>query len=158
MTSQLALNFTEMCSQKSNWQWTSICLGNGLSPNRRQAITWTSADPVHWRIYAALGGGGGGGDELALWWQIFGSPICVTCTLRLVWYCSWCSISFRMYVRICVIIYQWISRCVYQVIRLCRHQRMTSHSTLFITSTGSVAHDAAWSVTRLCQHMHLNLC
>ena len=22
----------------------------------RQAITWTNADPVHWRIYAALGG------------------------------------------------------------------------------------------------------
>ena len=25
-------------------------------PARRQAITWTNADPVHWRIYAALGG------------------------------------------------------------------------------------------------------
>ena len=24
-------------------------------PNRRQAITWTNDDPVHWRIYAALG-------------------------------------------------------------------------------------------------------
>ena len=23
--------------------------------NRRQAITWTNDDPVHWRIYAALG-------------------------------------------------------------------------------------------------------
>ena len=28
-------------------------------PNRRQAIIWTNADPIHWRIYAALGG-----DEL----------------------------------------------------------------------------------------------
>ena len=27
--------------------------------NRRQAIIWANADPVHWRIYAALGG-----DEL----------------------------------------------------------------------------------------------
>ena len=26
--------------------------GNGLAPNRRQAITWTNADPLHWRIYA----------------------------------------------------------------------------------------------------------
>ena len=34
----------------------SIGSGNGLAPNRWQAITWTSADPVHWRIYAALGG------------------------------------------------------------------------------------------------------
>ena len=25
----------------------------------RQAIIWTNADPIHWRIYAALGG-----DEL----------------------------------------------------------------------------------------------
>ena len=29
---------------------------NGLAPIRRQAIIWTTADPVHWRIYAALGG------------------------------------------------------------------------------------------------------
>ena len=27
----------------------------GLVPNRRQAIVWTNADPIHWRIYAALG-------------------------------------------------------------------------------------------------------
>ena len=29
---------------------------NDLAPNRRQAIVWTNADRVHWRIYAALGG------------------------------------------------------------------------------------------------------
>ena len=29
---------------------------NGLAPGRRQVITWTNADPVHRRIYAALGG------------------------------------------------------------------------------------------------------
>ena len=40
-------------------QWASIGLGNGLAPNRQQAITWTNDDPVHWRTYAALGG-----DEL----------------------------------------------------------------------------------------------
>ena len=28
-------------------------------PNRRLAIIWTNANPIHWRIYAALGG-----DEL----------------------------------------------------------------------------------------------
>ena len=42
-----------------NWQNPSIGLDNGLAPNRRQAIIWTNADPIHWRIYAALGG-----DEL----------------------------------------------------------------------------------------------
>ena len=30
-----------------------------LAPNTRQAIIWTNADPIHWRIYAAQGG-----DEL----------------------------------------------------------------------------------------------
>ena len=35
----------------------SINLGYGLVPN----ITWTNAEQVHWRIYAALGG-----DELTL--------------------------------------------------------------------------------------------
>ena len=30
-----------------------------LAPNRQQAIIWTNADPIHWRIYVALGG-----DEL----------------------------------------------------------------------------------------------
>ena len=36
-------------------------------PNRRQAIIWTNADPIHCRIYAALGG-----DEIinALWVQV----------------------------------------------------------------------------------------
>ena len=53
------LNFNEVCSSGSNWQYTSVCSGNGLAPNRRQAITWTNGSPVHWRIYAALGG-----DEL----------------------------------------------------------------------------------------------
>ena len=48
----------------------AFCSGNGLAPNRRQAITCTNADPVHWSIYAALGG-----DKLtlvllqALYWQ-----------------------------------------------------------------------------------------
>ena len=36
----------------------SIGSGNGLAPNRRQAIIWTNADLVHWRLYAALGGDG----------------------------------------------------------------------------------------------------
>ena len=34
----------------------SFGLNNGLPPNRRQAISWTNADPILWRIYAALGG------------------------------------------------------------------------------------------------------
>ena len=31
-------------------------LDNGLAPNRRQAIIWTKADPIHRRLFAALGG------------------------------------------------------------------------------------------------------
>ena len=34
-------------------------LNNDLAPDRRQAIIWTNAELIHWRIYAALGG-----DEL----------------------------------------------------------------------------------------------
>ena len=59
-------NFTEICCQESNWQKASIGSGNGLVPNRRQAITWTNDGPVHWRIYAALGG-----DELKIHTFIF---------------------------------------------------------------------------------------
>ena len=33
----------------------SIGLDNGLAPDRRQAIIWTNAHPIHWRLYAALG-------------------------------------------------------------------------------------------------------
>ena len=49
------LNFTDVCSYVSNLQQSTIGLDNGLTPNRRQAIIWTNADPIHWRIYAALG-------------------------------------------------------------------------------------------------------
>ena len=64
----------------------SVGSGNGLSPIRRQAITWTKAVPVHWRIYAALGG-----DELMkcpsyemlilLWWEIRMHIRCHQCFL-----------------------------------------------------------------------------
>ena len=49
----------DVCPQGSNWQSSSIGLDNGFAPNRRQAIIWTNADPINWRIYATLGG-----DEL----------------------------------------------------------------------------------------------
>ena len=38
---------------------TQHLLDNGLAPNGQQAIIWTNADPIHWRIYVALEG-----DEL----------------------------------------------------------------------------------------------
>ena len=49
-------NFTQICSLRANSQYASINPGNGLAPNRRQAITWTNANPVHWRIHATVGG------------------------------------------------------------------------------------------------------
>ena len=33
----------------------NIGLDNGLVPIRRHAIIWTNADPIHRRIYTALG-------------------------------------------------------------------------------------------------------
>ena len=47
-------NFTEFCPQASNRQWPSIGLDNSLVPNRRQAIIWTNADPIHWIIYVTI--------------------------------------------------------------------------------------------------------
>ena len=40
----------------SNWLYPSYGLDNGLALNRRQAIIWTNASPIQWRIYAALKG------------------------------------------------------------------------------------------------------
>ena len=67
------LNDTILCSAKMNLQtliiWNAFswmkmiefrfefhrCLFSGVQLTiRRQAITWTNTDPVHWRIYAAL--------------------------------------------------------------------------------------------------------
>ena len=50
--------------QDSDWQQSSIGLDNGLAPNRRQAINWIDSDPIHWRIFAALGG-----NELMIYTQ-----------------------------------------------------------------------------------------
>ena len=44
------LNFIEICSQEPSWQQANIGSGNGLVPNRRQAIIWTNADLIHWQI------------------------------------------------------------------------------------------------------------
>ena len=68
-------NFTDVCPQGSNWQSSSIGLDNGLAPNRRQAIIWTNADPMDWRIYATPGG-----DELT---QMFIVSVCKS--LSTVW-------------------------------------------------------------------------
>ena len=35
-------DFTEVCSQGSIQQYSSICSDNGLAPSRRQAIIWTN--------------------------------------------------------------------------------------------------------------------
>ena len=48
-------NFNEVCSLRSNWQYSSIGSDNGLAPTRRQAIIWANDDPVQRRIYASLG-------------------------------------------------------------------------------------------------------
>ena len=48
-------NFTEVCFQRSNWQHITLGSGNGLAPNRWQAITWTNRDPDTWCCVASLG-------------------------------------------------------------------------------------------------------
>ena len=39
---KLDYNLTEVGSQGSIWQYSSIGSGNGLAPTRRQAIIWTN--------------------------------------------------------------------------------------------------------------------
>ena len=48
-------DFIDIYSWGSIWQYVSNGLGNALVSNRQQAIIWTDADPVKWRIYAAIG-------------------------------------------------------------------------------------------------------
>ena len=66
---QISLKFVPG-SPIDNNKTALVQLGNGLLSSKRQAITWTNADTVHWRLYAAQGGGGGGGGEL----RILGGP------------------------------------------------------------------------------------
>ena len=54
-----------------------------MAPNRRQAIIWTNADPVHWCIYAALG------------WDALRLPLrdCGRCGLSISAIMAWCQCS-----------------------------------------------------------------
>ena len=45
-------DLTGACPSRSNWPYISMVSGNGLAPNRRQAITWAHDDPVHWQSYS----------------------------------------------------------------------------------------------------------
>ena len=50
------LKFCGSLFPRVNWQKPSTDLDNVLAPYRRQAISWTNARPIRWRIYTALGG------------------------------------------------------------------------------------------------------
>ena len=49
---QIPLKFVPEIQLTVSQHWS----GNAFAPNRRQAITWTNADPVEWRVYATLWG------------------------------------------------------------------------------------------------------
>ena len=42
-----------MCSTGCDWH-VNIGSGDGSALKKRQAITWTNDDPVHWCIYTSL--------------------------------------------------------------------------------------------------------
>ena len=50
-----ALNFTEICSQQSNQQWSNIGSDNDLVSYRRQAFIGTNDCLVYWSIHMLLG-------------------------------------------------------------------------------------------------------
>ena len=49
------LNFTEICSNESNYQYANIGIDDDLLQNRQQSIIWTNVSLVYWHIYASLG-------------------------------------------------------------------------------------------------------
>ena len=82
--------------------------------NRRQAITWTNADLIHWHIYAALGG-----DELN--WNILGKLG--------QYHCCWCpgdlhyqvisshGIDYAGWTDVCHL-WEWVwTTCTFSVLR-----------------------------------------
>ena len=64
-------NFTEICSQRSNYQYASIGSDNDLVPNRWKAIIWTKVGLVYWCIYASLGLNELTGTLMTEEWSIF---------------------------------------------------------------------------------------
>ena len=75
---------------------TQYWFDNGLVSNRRQAIIWINADPIHWRIYSAVLGG----DELSDNFrkctnllQAYATPIAIEQTLN----------TSRTYLWVCLI-------------------------------------------------------
>ena len=52
---EFRINFTEICSQVSKWQNTSIGSDNGLVPIRQRAIIWNNDGFDYSSIYASLG-------------------------------------------------------------------------------------------------------
>ena len=69
-------NFTEICSQGSNYQFTSIGSDDGLVPNRRQGIFWTKGGLIYWCMYVSLSL-----NELTHWGRM--TNICIIDYLRL---------------------------------------------------------------------------
>ena len=75
------LKFTEVSSYVSYRKYASIGLDNSLVKNTPHAIIWTNADPIHWRIYAALGG-----DEFMSGYALFMSGVVHLKSFRVYWY------------------------------------------------------------------------
>ena len=64
---------------KFHWKWFQrVQLTINQHCNRRQAIKWTNAEPIHWRTFAALGG-----DELTEEYSTFTTNI--TSRLQTTW-------------------------------------------------------------------------
>ena len=63
--------FIGKLSLGSNLQYVGIGSDNGLAPSRRQAIILTNVDPVHRRIYAALGVDGLNWCTTSITWNYF---------------------------------------------------------------------------------------
>ena len=88
-------------------------LDNDLAPNRRQVITWTNVDPIHWRL------------KTSLYW---GGPFMVRQHAI-----TWVNVDFLL-VRFCGMhmgaISQWLSKLLFCIMKI---EAFTGHSTFFST-------------------------
>ena len=115
-------------------------------PNRRQAITWNNADPVHRRIYAALGG-----DDLIHQGQDkMGTILQMTFSNAFSWrkmFIFWFEFHLSLFKEV-----NLTKKSLLVHIRACCHQATSYHLNHLLT----MIHDAIYIHSHQATNHHLN--
>ena len=138
---KISLNYVSMSPIDNN---PAFCLDNGLAPNSRQAIIWTNAGPIHWRIYAALGG-----DELRAQYSQYRHDIISFMDIHMgrsiiTWYQS---LTLKCYNGIC------LAQVMYNSVKCCEDKQphLSIRIKLYSTGVNPSADLACLSATLLLQ-------